>query len=66
MTDIVKAKFEIPEMRKLLESTGDMPLVEGNMWGDKYWGVCLKKGVGQNNLGIILMNERGRPTRIAI
>jgi predicted NAD-dependent protein-ADP-ribosyltransferase YbiA (DUF1768 family) len=30
--------------------------VEGNSWGDTYWGVC--KGKGQNKLGHILMQVR--------
>lgn len=37
---------------KLME-TGDTPLIEGNTWGDTYWGVC--NGVGDNVLGNILM-----------
>lgn len=32
-------------------------IVEGNQWHDTFWGVC--NGVGQNNLGQILMNVRG-------
>jgi predicted NAD-dependent protein-ADP-ribosyltransferase YbiA (DUF1768 family) len=39
----------------LLE-TGDAELVEGNWWDDTFWGVC--NGVGQNNLGKILMDTR--------
>lgn len=31
-------------------------LVEGNTWGDTYWGVC--RGEGQNNLGRLLMHVR--------
>ena len=40
---------------KLLE-TGDAVLIEGNTWGDTYWGVC--RGKGQNHLGRILMRQR--------
>ena len=36
-----------------LKSTGQAQLVEGNWWGDRFWGVC--KGVGENNLGKLLM-----------
>ena len=39
-----------------LIKTGDAQLVEGNTWGDTYWGVC--KGVGENKLGKILMQTR--------
>lgn len=27
---------------------------KGNYWGDKFWGVCLKTGEGQNYLGRII------------
>jgi len=42
-------------MMRLLE-TGSEELIEGNNWGDKFWGVC--DGEGQNYLGIILMEVR--------
>jgi len=42
-------------MRKLL-TTGNAELIEGNTWGDTYWGVC--EGKGENNLGKILMDIR--------
>lgn len=47
--------------RKLL-ATGVEELIEGNYWHDNYWGVCYCekcKGVGENNLGKILMEVRG-------
>lgn len=57
MYQICKAKFsQNPDMRKLLLSTGDSPLVEGNTWGDREWGVC--NGTGENKLGKILMRVR--------
>ena len=31
-------------------------LVEGNYWGDTFWGIC--NGEGTNWLGILLMAER--------
>ena len=31
-----------------------------NAWNDKYWGVCLKTNIGQNNLGKLLMLERDK------
>jgi len=53
----VRAKFEQnPDLAAKLIATGDEELVEGNTWGDTYWGVC--RGVGQNKLGKILMNVR--------
>ena len=46
-----------------LINTGCTMLVEGNDWGDKFWGRCLDKTtgrwVGLNTLGVILMEERG-------
>lgn len=46
-------KFSDPYLREMLLDTGDEELIEGNWWGDQYWGVC--NGVGQNRLGNILM-----------
>lgn len=37
-------------------ATGDTDIIEGNQWHDTFWGVC--NGVGQNNLGKILMDTR--------
>lgn len=43
---------------KLIE-TGKEMLVEGNSWGDRFWGVSpAENGTGNNYLGIILMNVR--------
>lgn len=57
MLSLVRAKFvEDTVMLKLLQSTGDEELVEGNTWGDVVWGVC--DGVGENHLGKILMRVR--------
>lgn len=61
MTRLVTMKFNPrshPIMARLLDSTGDDELVEGNDWGDDYWGVILATGVGQNRLGKILMKVR--------
>jgi ribA/ribD-fused uncharacterized protein len=57
MEMLVSEKFHnIPEYREKLLATGDEELVEGNAWGDTFWGVC--KGVGENHLGKILMKIR--------
>jgi len=50
--------FTNTELGNLLISTGDSELIEGNYWGDTYWGVCLKTNQGQNKLGKILMCVR--------
>lgn len=52
----LNSKFNIPEMRSKLLSTGDSYLEETNHWGDVYWGVC--DGVGKNMLGRMLMYIR--------
>lgn len=57
MLEIVRAKFDQhPQLATLLLATGDRPLIEGNWWGDKYWGVC--NGIGKNKLGKILERVR--------
>lgn len=56
MWDLVSVKFEDTDLRAKLLATGDAELIEGNHWGDVYWGVC--RGVGQNWLGRILMDVR--------
>ena len=56
MHEILKAKFSDAHMAQILIGTGDAELIEGNHWGDTFWGVC--KGVGQNHLGRLLMEVR--------
>ena len=58
MRDLLEAKFSDPAMRKALLDTRDAELIEGNTWGDVYWGVC--KGKGRNRLGHLLMAIRER------
>lgn len=60
MTTLVRAKFADPEFAAALVATGDAVLVEGNTWGDRFWGVC--RGVGHNHLGRILMAVRSELT----
>ena len=57
MSDLVYQKFSKNDyLSDMLVETGDTKIIEGNTWGDTYWGVC--KGVGENNLGKILMKVR--------
>lgn len=49
-------KFSQKKFKQLLLSTGDQELIEGNTWGDTFWGVC--NGVGENHLGKLLMEIR--------
>lgn len=59
MYELVLEKFrQNPDLTQLLKETGEAELVEGNWWGDTFWGVC--NGVGDNNLGKILMRVRGK------
>lgn len=57
MLDLVRQKFNRSRdlTEKLLE-TGDHELIEGNAWGDQFWGVY--RGKGENHLGKILMQVR--------
>ncbi|QBZ72432.1 hypothetical protein SEA_CIRCINUS_178 [Streptomyces phage Circinus] len=58
MREVVFQKFQQnPELRVSLMQTGHALLVEGNTWGDKFWGRC--EGKGFNILGGILMEVRG-------
>ena len=56
MGDLVLKKFVRPDLREALLATGNQELVEGNYWGDIFWGVY--KGEGSNYLGKILMGVR--------
>lgn len=47
-----------PILRQQLIDTGDVYIQEGNHWGDKFWGVCLKTNKGDNHLGRLLMQIR--------
>lgn len=59
MREVVESKFRNnADIRKKLLDTGDAKLIEGNDWGDTFWGVC--NGRGQNWLGYILMNLRDK------
>lgn len=57
MRDIVTQKFmQNPFLSMQLKKTSPLILVEGNTWGDTFWGVC--NGEGKNHLGRILMEVR--------
>lgn len=46
-------------LAQLLEATGDRELIEGNHWGDNFWGVDTTRGeYGCNYLGELLMKIR--------
>ncbi|HXD10572.1 MAG TPA: NADAR family protein [Anaerolineales bacterium] len=56
MEMLVRQKFSAEPLRSMLLATGDRQIIEGNTWGDVFWGVC--GGVGANHLGILLMQTR--------
>lgn len=62
MFDILRAKFSVPELAEMLESTGDTYLEEINHWHENRWGRCTcekcRAKEGKNWLGKILMQVR--------
>lgn len=59
MRSVIDAKFrQNPELSEKLIATGDAELIEGNSWGDRFWGVDSKTNNGNNALGRILMEVR--------
>jgi ribA/ribD-fused uncharacterized protein len=59
MKIVVSQKFnDNPYLAEKLLATGTAKLVEGNTWGDKFWGVDLATGEGENWLGELLMEVR--------
>lgn len=56
MFKLLIKKFSIPELKEKLLETKNCKLVEGNFWGDTFWGEC--DGIGENNLGKMLMYIR--------
>lgn len=65
MERIVWEKFhQNPELGVRLIATGERALIEGNRWGDRWWGVDLKCNppIGANWLGRLLMITRAKIT----
>jgi hypothetical protein len=59
MRDVIASKFSQGSgMAQLLLDTDDAILIEGNWWGDTYWGVSDTTGQGENHLGKLLMERR--------
>lgn len=58
MRQLLTAKFnENYDIRYKLIQTSPHMLIEGNTWGDKYWGMV--DNDGENVLGCLLMELRG-------
>jgi ribA/ribD-fused uncharacterized protein len=50
MLDLLRKKFAPPTLlSNALLNTDDAELIEGNTWGDRFWGVC--EGEGKNIFG---------------
>ena len=59
MYEVVTAKFtQNHDLMDKLLATGDEELIEGNDWGDMYWGYDTDCKKGLNKLGQILMRVR--------
>jgi ribA/ribD-fused uncharacterized protein len=65
METLLRQKFNKPEFKNSLLMTGNEELMEGNTWGDRFWG-CTREHddrnepywKGQNWLGKLLMKIR--------
>lgn len=62
MKRLLMQKFSQHEFKKLLLSTGNKFIIEGNYWHDNIWGDCYcekcKNITGRNMLGKMLMEIR--------
>ena len=58
MKNLLKQKFSDDYYKNKLLATGNLYIIEGNRWGDIFWGVNLKTGEGRNILGLIIMDLR--------
>ena len=56
MDMLLRQKFNKEPFRTKLALTHGRLLIEGNWWGDTFWGVS--KGVGENHLGKLIMAIR--------
>ncbi len=58
MLTLLQKKFSLPALATQLLATEDEELVEGNDWGDTFWGIDSATGKGENHLGRLLMQVR--------
>lgn len=58
MESLLEMKFSQPSFKEKLLATGNCYIEETNTWNDTFWGVC--DGVGENNLGMIIMKIRNK------
>ena len=57
MEQLLREKFAQAPFQMTLLDSGTAELVEGNWWGDCFWGQC-PVGQGENHLGRLLMKLR--------
>lgn len=61
MYKVLESKFfQHSELQMKLLHTFPKILIESNYWNDGYWGFDIKKKIGFNNLGLLLMLLRSR------
>lgn len=61
MRELLQRKFADPTLRQRLQATAPAELIEGNRWGDKFWGAVYHPAGewrGENHLGKLLMALR--------
>ena len=58
MRILVTKKFSVEPYKTQLIETGDLEIIEGNTWGDTFWGVDVRTGEGMNILGKMMMEVR--------
>ncbi len=58
MLDMLRQKFAHPKLQQMLLDTGNVILIEGNNWGDTFFGVDEETGEGESWLGRLLMMVR--------
>jgi ribA/ribD-fused uncharacterized protein len=56
MESLLEAKFTIPALRSRLIATAPRVIVNRNVFGDTFWGIC--RGQGRNELGKAIMRVR--------
>lgn len=58
MLTLTRIKYKEKKLQEKLLETKDQYIQGGNDWGDIFWGVDLKTGIGENKLGKIIMQVR--------
>ena len=60
MQTLLRDKFSTDILQKLLITTGNTILINGNSWDDTFWGMIWSQGawIGENHLGKLLMTIR--------